>query len=643
MKIDKQLIDDIFLLKKKLTNDKDKTELSMFQEIIPLYDIYTHYIYPINFQDVENKVLNYHFRFINPTHVETLKNYVKKLSKQIKLNDIEKQFLEKIKYNLKVLENYQIDLLEKTSIQSFYYGSLKFGQSISICRRKSFHPKLNHLTPYYSLKELIKLGQNNNLLKDKLTPIELQNENLHYQICQKIGDNDISFEEILKNSLFLEKHYDMIKFFSIYGSGFINQNYRNLQKKNKPPFPQYLELGNKINELFNKSPGLDRDYYFYRFIWEDNFIKHLKIGDIFIDGGILSTTRNPFYTPEMTKNFGLILIKITVPKKFDKLLMLEIISGFPHEQEVILPSFTKLKLISKDNKFNYYHIDEKLEKLITQRYHFEIVGQESIPKIIEPSYHIPLIDLKKVSLGAPFINKRLKEFVINFTNEVNLFKIKINNKEKIFQALFDDTTAYQDIFYKEENKQETLLIFELDKSYSMKNPLEFSNNMVYNYQNKLFPNETDLSEDNLLELLLQFGSLFGYTEAKIFLDYERVNLQNYPKILKNPKLPFKNHIFYQNISLRDFTNELNKNIPSHIVNDIFHLREKNKNKDLSWKGLFLQYIESNEDITIFYKNWNTYNNFKLPENLYLLINLNNILSNEKEINHIPFKQILDEQ
>jgi len=642
MKIDKQLIDDIFLLKKKLTSDKDKLELSKFQEIIPLYDIYTHYVYPINFQDVENKVLNYHFRFINEPQVETLKNYVKKLTKQSKLNELEKQFLDKMKYNLKVLENYNIKEIETTSIQAFYYGSVKFGQSISICRRKSFHPKLNHLTPYYSLKELIKLGQNNNLLKDKLTPIELQDQQLHYKICQKIGDNDISFEEILKNSQFLEDYYDMIKFFSIYGSGFINQNYRAIQKNNKPPFPQYLELGEKINQLFNKSPGLDRDYYFYRFIWEDSFIKHLKIGDIFVDGGVLSTTRNPFYTPEMMKNFGLILLKITVPKKFDKILMLETISGFPQEQEIILPSFTKLKLISKDEKFQYYHIDEKLENLISQRYHFEVVGQDPIPNFIKPNYHIPLINLDEIRLGAPFTNKRLKEFVTNYTSEINLFKIKIDNKERIFQALFDDTTSsYQEVFSNKE--EESLLIFELDNTYSMKNSFEFSKEFVYNYQNKLFPNNNTISEENLLDLLVKFGKLFGYSETKIYLNYERNNLQNYPIILKEPKLPFKNFVFYQNISLRDFIVELNSKIPKNIINEIFHLKEKDENKDLSWKELFMKYIEFNQNVESFYNNWNNYNDFKLPNDLYLLVNLNNILTNDDEINPIPFKEILEDE
>lgn len=635
MKINQDLINDIFLLKKKITSNKDKLELSQYQEVIPLYDIYTHYVYPINFQDVENKVLNHHFRFISEPQVATLRNYIKKLSKQSKLNNLEKIFLDKMKYNLRVLDNYIIKELEKTSIQAFYYGSIKFGQSISICRRKSFHPKLNHLTPYYSLKELIKLGQNNNLLQEKLTPIQLQDEKLHYQICQKVGDNDISFLEILKNSEFLENHYSLIKFLSIYGSSFVNENYRKIQQGNKPPFPQYLELGEKINNLFNKSPGLDRDYYFYRFIWEDSFIKHLKIGDIFIDGGILSTTRNPFYSPEMMKNFGLILLKITVPKKFDKLLMLETISGFPQEQEIILPSFTKMKLISKEDKFKYYHIDEKYQNLITKRYHFQVIGQEAIPSYIKPTYHIPELNLDEIILGAPFINNRLKEFVTNYTSEINLFKI--NNK--IFQAItYDPNSSYAEVFSQED--EESLLIFELDKTFSIKNSFELSDKLVFNYQNKHFPENNLISEDELLELLVKLGKIFGYSEAKIYLNYERENLQNYPVILREPRLPFKNYVFYQNISLRDFITELNRKIPKEITTDIFHLKELDDNKNISWQNLFIKYIENNQNVSSFYNDWNKYNEFNLPDDLYLLLNLNT-LANE-EINPLPYKQIIED-
>ena len=61
--------------------------------------------------------------------------------------------------------------------------------------------------------------------------------------------------------------------------------------------------------------SLEKDYYFYRFLVDDKFIKNLKIGDYYEDKGFLSTTRDPFYSPGLSLDFGIILMKINIPKK----------------------------------------------------------------------------------------------------------------------------------------------------------------------------------------------------------------------------------------------------------------------------------------------------------------------------------------
>ena len=139
-------------------------------------------------------------------------------SNPFKLSSEEKEFQEKITYNLEVISNYHLDTLEETNIHAFYYGSSNLGQSISICRRKSFYPSLKHLTPYYSLNELIKMGQNMNMIEKKITPVELQNEKLHYQVCKEISKNDIYAKEIITHQNYLKDYYNLITFFSIYGS-----------------------------------------------------------------------------------------------------------------------------------------------------------------------------------------------------------------------------------------------------------------------------------------------------------------------------------------------------------------------------------------------------------------------------------------
>jgi hypothetical protein len=47
MKINNDLIKKIFDGKIKITNKSDKIKLSSYQEVIPMYDIYTERIFPI--------------------------------------------------------------------------------------------------------------------------------------------------------------------------------------------------------------------------------------------------------------------------------------------------------------------------------------------------------------------------------------------------------------------------------------------------------------------------------------------------------------------------------------------------------------------------------------------------------------------
>ena len=81
-------------------------------------------------------------------------------------------------------------------------------------------------------------------------------------------------------------------------------------------------LGSKTNptvfrtnaRLIPYSPPLENDYNLYRFIGDDNFLHDLKEGDTLLDKGFVSSTRDPFYSPGLTGIFGLILLKIKLPK-----------------------------------------------------------------------------------------------------------------------------------------------------------------------------------------------------------------------------------------------------------------------------------------------------------------------------------------
>jgi hypothetical protein len=137
--------------------------------------------------------------------------------------------------------------------------------------------------------------------------------------------------------------------------------------------------------MFQNTPILDNDYYMYRFIWDDKFLDKLNINDIFVDYGFMSTTRDPFYSPGLYGDFGLILLKIKIPKnKVGIGLFMEIFSLFPKEEEFLLTPYSKFKLISKDNNFKYYHTHPEFEKLINKKYEFEYIEyDESLLKKLE--------------------------------------------------------------------------------------------------------------------------------------------------------------------------------------------------------------------------------------------------------------------
>lgn len=619
MKINQDFINKIFTLKHK-TNKKEKELLSKYQEVIPLYDIYSHLIYPIPFNQIEDYILNKHYRFITEPQKQIFINYLNKL-KNIKKKDFtndHKLFQEKMEYNLKLIDNYDLKVLEETSIQAFYYGSNNLGQSISICRRKSFHPSLEHLTPYYSLNELIKMGQNMNMIKKEISPIDLQNEGLHYKICKEISKNDIYANEILEHEKYLSKYMNLIKFFSIYGSYFVNKNlryYQEFKTFKKCPYPIYLDYTKKLNDIFTNSPGLSDEYYLYRFIQNDNFLKNIKIGDIFTEAGIMSTTRNPFYSPDELEQFGMILFKITVPKNISKLLLIESLSVFPHEQEIIFPPFTKLKLISKDKDFNYFHTNVKIEKRIKKRYHFEIVGYEVFPDIPNVNLeNIPTLSITN-KLFTPSFNERKKEFLATLTNN-GILNIKFNNKTIRFLAqTFDSTEAYQRVYSQKDNNGLLLYCFD---DYSMKYSIEISDDLVFNYQERFFPNSLDLNDKEIYELIGIIGKLFGFTKAKVFLRYKIENNLIYPEIFDSLK-SFESFELKSGFSERSFISKLN------ITFD-YDKHPKFVEKFNSWKEYFI-YSKKNNSLRNFYNKWNEEFNEDILESLYSLIDLTDFYNN----------------
>lgn len=554
MIINDKIIKDIFDLKLKMKGS-DINKLSKYQEIIPMYDIYSQQIYPINKHNIHYRLIDSDYRFIN----NEIKEWIKNLYKKYKDN---KELAKKLKYNLDIIDNYNIDILIETSYKTLYEFSPKLGLLVSICKRKSFDPYIHHLKPYYTKLELIKLGQNMKLISD-INIEKLLNQEFHYKLCKTISANDVSFEEIKKHSLYIIDNniISYITFYSFYGSFLYNKYLRINNCINKF---LYDGISNILNVMKN-SPVLDNNYFIYRFIWDDSFINNLKPGQTVVDNGFLSTTRDPFYSPGLSGKFGLTLIKINIPKNTAGLgLFIENFSLFQKEEEFLLPPFTKLKLLSKDDKFKYYHTNEAFEKLIERKYEFEYINTEfDLFKKYKIKNNIKIIDDLKVYVLSG--DDRITLFK-NFINESSYISVKINKKTYLLNCMFFDSTdnsSYTKLYY---NKiKDGLLISIYDNGYPYLN-IECGKEMVINYINKFYNyGKTKIELNNeLLEIILEIGRIFHYKEALIFPIYRNFSDLNYSE---NNKIFLYTHFY--NYTLYNYAKNKDKFISdSFIKNNI---------------------------------------------------------------------------
>ncbi len=587
------MIQKIFNRKIELKNSKDKIALSLYSEYIPMYDIFSDNIYPINSLKLYYRLVNCHYRFIT----DEIKQWI--INKKNKTSD--EALINKYENILAIIDNYDLDTLEKTSYETLYRYAPEFGLSISICKRNSFHPYAFHLNPYYTKIELIKLGMNNKLI-DKLEPSNLVDKKLHYDICKLVSKNDIGYDTILNHMdiIIKNKCISWINFYSMTGSYLFNKILRE-----KLPINQYLYDGlNKIITTINKAE-LPNDYYFYRFVWDDEFLRNLKIGDIFIDRGFTSTTRDPFYSPGIKMDFGLVLIKINIPEKMKGVgLLIENFSMFPKEEEFLIKPFSKLKLKAKDEKSYYYHTNEKFEKLIKKKYEFDLVGTNDISELdklnVIPDYKIPSIDIENINIDGT--NDRIGLFKIFLENCDNFGQFRYN--DKVFIAQWFDSTGSYSHMYKNKTK-DGLIIYKYKDGYPIL-AIEMGEQMFVNYQRTICYYD-EFIEDNDLDFISQIGRIFKYKNVNIMFDYKNftefeANYNENKEYLstklycdtiyqyykKNKTEGYKNDIKYYKYEYGfwKLDNIGKENVPLDIINKVS--KEIN---DIKWKDFYILIVE----------------------------------------------------
>lgn len=501
MKIDNDFIKKIYNMKIKLNSKSDKIKLAEYSELIPMYDIYTDMVYMVPSNKLHSRLLKSHYRFIT----DEVKQWI--------LNKLEKPLNNRLKTiytnNLAIIDNYDLPTLEKTSYDTLYRYSPDLGMALSICKRNSFNRYSYHLTPYYSKDELIKLGMNNNIIT-KVDPKIYIDKDLHYKICKKVSKNDISSTTILEhmNAIIQNEAIGWVVFYSMTGSYLFNKILRE-----HLPMPQYLYDG--LNKLITINTSLPNDYYFYRFVWDDKYIATIKVGEIFIDDGFTSTTRDPFYSPGIKMDFGLILLKINIPKDMKNSgLLMENFSMFPKEEEFIIQPHCKLKLIQStgDDKTPYYHLNTKFEKLIKKRYEFELVETSNKwLKEIKINDDIPTIDIlmelngrDRVDIFTQFLDK---------CNSLGHYSFK----NMIFIAQwFDSTKSYQHLYHN--STADGFITTCYDNGYPILS-IECGEVLVVNYiRTKCYYDKVE-SITSIDEIVALYCRLFKYKTAIIYFTY----------------------------------------------------------------------------------------------------------------------------
>ena len=607
------LILKIFNRKIIIKKNSDKIKLSQYTGYIPMYDIYSDSIYPISCDNLSYRLLKCHYRFITKEVKQWIQNKLDKMDKSLE------DMIQKYTNNLAIIDCYNLEILEKTSYETLYRYSPDLGLSISICKRNSFHPFSNHLTPYYTKTELIRLGMNNRIIK-KLNTSNLIDEKVHYTICKKVSKNDISFTTISNHMDIIIKNecIGWIQYYSMTGSYLFNKILRD-----KLPINRYMYDG--LEKIYNTmNTTLPANYYFYRFVWDDDYISKLKIGSIFTDDGFISTTRDPFYAPGLKKDFGLILIRINIPKKISGTgLLIENFSMFPKEEEYLIKPSSKLKLISKDTT-TYYHIDEKFEKLIKKRYEFELIETKTKLKLkILEDIEIPLIDNIKLKGSDRF------DLFTNFMKECDEYG-QYRYYDKIFiTEFFDSTSSYQHLYF---NKTKDGMIH---TCYHMGSPIlsiECSEVLMVNYLKSkcYYDNYTVIPIDELNEIVSMYCKMFGYREAMIYFEYcnftefkdnyssnlQFLSTNLYCKTLydyiKNKSNHNKHYKF--NYGFWQIDKSMKQPIPDEVMN---HLPSVIKKKQ-TWGELFINIVEKYFYLYNKMEDWfNTYHDNLFKKTYYI--------------------------
>lgn len=558
---DKQIKKNLQSDKPQNIIDKIKSLISEIDNKIPLYDAYKKNLLMVCKENVYERVIYQSYRFPNKSLILTLKNRQKELKKLLKTTDVgefnatlkkhinnekgikygiihQKINLQdeyhKLELMLSFLKSFNIRVLESTYMKTFYLYANEVGKNITVCFRPSFMAYYSHLNPYYTRSELINMALNMELIKPSN---KFYDQNKVMNLCYAVNKNDISANTIIKHQEYIisENKIGLVQYYSLQGSYFMNQYLRGLigyDFKN-----ELLErIITSTWELILGAPEFDKEYILYRFIHDDSYLKHLNVGDEFIESGFISTTRDPFYKSE-TYKFGFILIKIRIPANIKGVgLCFESYSHFPEEQEIVLPPLSVLKLIKKDSNALYYHTDDNFASKVNTRYEFEYVGSKHMkmvdrPKLTAIYEYIQIVDFLKIQKHTSLtIYEKIKKFISEYVNEIFQFKTKIGNNEyDLITEWYDSTNAYKKFYASTLNNGFSIYTI-VNNNITFFIELGENNNVPYMYVNYYFKYASaskcsGITDTDFIKFLSTIAYYFDIKHVILYAEYTTCDIK----------------------------------------------------------------------------------------------------------------------
>ncbi|MEM3062297.1 MAG: ADP-ribosyltransferase [Nitrososphaerota archaeon] len=432
-----------------------RKEISSYEERVPLYDINFNHIFLIYRENVYPRILYDNYRFID-------KNFYQDLLKLKNPTEADRE-------NIRILSYYDLDVLFQTYLKIFYQ-SFVLNSYITSCRRPSFYPAygMEHISPYYMLDELYYLAYDWNLTNKKsLSESEIND------LCKKISTYDIPAKTLFDHQMYIydSKSIGLVKYYSLYGSYYMNLYLRKYrcclqEMETYETAIRNSDLENRIVIMINlirNAPAFAKSHTVYRFVEKDDYLRHLKPGDIYQDPSFMSTTRNPFYYQQTyAAHFGYILMKIKLPEGIKGIgLCIESYSNFPQEEEIILPPTSQYRLesvVDAEHAEKFLYI---MNKKVIRKYEFTLMGNDYLgektatirmPGIYEPD--VKIVEFSKLLADETIkyipLQERLRYFIDTYANVNNQFRSVISGTTYTFTIeSYDSSSIYKPFFFYE--------------------------------------------------------------------------------------------------------------------------------------------------------------------------------------------------